>query len=190
MRPRLPIALSLRKIRKPAYGTHGPVARMERSVIRDCREASTPPRISLRSIRATIDYERLALCSARTRSTPRRMSLAIVSPGSEMSRAAICRVFKTWPIPDFANTQSELRLLSPGQPPPVNPHALLVNAKNFLRDTMALAALDDSGGRGGLRLGHHAACFGLASRALCRHAHQAERDDALRFPTQPRSLQR
>ena len=29
------------------------VARMERSVIRDCREASMPPRISLRSIRAT-----------------------------------------------------------------------------------------------------------------------------------------
>jgi hypothetical protein len=26
---------------------------MERSVIRDCREASMPPRISLRSIRAT-----------------------------------------------------------------------------------------------------------------------------------------
>jgi hypothetical protein len=51
---RLPIALSLRKIRKPAYGPHVPVARMERSVIRDCREASTPPRIALRSIRATI----------------------------------------------------------------------------------------------------------------------------------------
>jgi hypothetical protein len=27
---------------------------MERSVIRDCREVSMPPRISLRSIRATI----------------------------------------------------------------------------------------------------------------------------------------
>src|SRR4029077_11243109 len=30
------------------------VARMERSLIRDCREAPTPPRISLRSIRATL----------------------------------------------------------------------------------------------------------------------------------------
>jgi hypothetical protein len=30
------------------------VARMERSAIRDCREASMPPRISLRSIRATL----------------------------------------------------------------------------------------------------------------------------------------
>src|SRR5208283_2904664 len=30
------------------------VARMERSVIRDCREASMPPRISLRSIRAML----------------------------------------------------------------------------------------------------------------------------------------
>ena len=32
----------------------GAVARMERSVIRDCREASMPPRITLRSIRATL----------------------------------------------------------------------------------------------------------------------------------------
>jgi hypothetical protein len=30
------------------------VARMERSVIRDCHEASMPPRISLRSIQATL----------------------------------------------------------------------------------------------------------------------------------------
>ena len=30
------------------------VARMERSVIWDCREASSPPRIALRSIRATL----------------------------------------------------------------------------------------------------------------------------------------
>ena len=94
----------------------------------------------------------------------------------------------------LANPPCELRSR---QPPPVGPHALLVNAQNFLSDTMALAPLDDSGGRDGLRLaerrhflGHHAARLGLVSRALRRHAHQAERNDALCFPTQPRCLQR
>jgi hypothetical protein len=83
------------------------------------------------------------------------------------------------------------------QPSSVGPHTLLVNAQNLLRDTVALAAFNDGGGRGGLRfgercyfLGHHAARFGLAPRALRRQAHEAERDNALRFPTQPRSLQR
>jgi hypothetical protein len=44
------------KIRKDAIFARSfkCVARMERSVIRDCHEASMPPRISLRSIRATL----------------------------------------------------------------------------------------------------------------------------------------
>jgi hypothetical protein len=42
-------------IRPPLVtGSRSIVARMERSVIRDCREASIPPRIALRSIRATL----------------------------------------------------------------------------------------------------------------------------------------
>jgi len=47
-------SITVAKIRKDAIFARSfkYVARMERSVIRDCREASIPPRISLRSIRA------------------------------------------------------------------------------------------------------------------------------------------
>ena len=49
-------SITAEKIRKDAIFAQSfkCVARMERSVIRECREASMPPRISLRSIRATI----------------------------------------------------------------------------------------------------------------------------------------
>ena len=49
-------SITAAKIRKDAIFSRSfkCVARMERSVIRDCHEASIPPRISLRSIRATL----------------------------------------------------------------------------------------------------------------------------------------
>jgi hypothetical protein len=52
------------------------------------------------------------------------------------------------------------------QPSPVGTHAHLINTQNLVRDTMALAAFDDSGGHGGLRFrerryfpGHQVARF-------------------------------
>jgi len=79
MRPCLPIALSLReKIRKAC------VARMERSVIRDCLEASMPPRISLRSIRATTAAKPIISLRAT-------VGFASLYPPYELRRP--CRVF-------------------------------------------------------------------------------------------------
>jgi hypothetical protein len=60
---------------RAAWPTAANVARMERSVIRDCHEASTPPRISLRSIRATLACLR-----------QRRMRMSAIPPAA---RAAL-----------------------------------------------------------------------------------------------------
>jgi hypothetical protein len=55
-------SITAAKIRKDAIFARAfkSVARMERSVIRDCREASMPSRISLRSIRATLAVPSIA----------------------------------------------------------------------------------------------------------------------------------
>src|SRR5580658_9799846 len=61
---------------------------MERSAIRDRREASMPPRISLRSIRVT-----LALTTLRSLSVVSCLSVTRSSPQSHGSPFAACRVF-------------------------------------------------------------------------------------------------